>query len=166
MSEEKQVTIDTKQGFEAMRIINKLGVKEQILDVIDVIKNAERKQGNLYQEVIGYITDELGAEKVDELREDENGIGVYVLEQYKKHPDIKEQMDSLESKKEKLMLDVIFTIAIERLAQAEKQIYKFLADVYGMKEKDIEKQDFNETVGLIIGIVKCETFQKLFTLTA
>lgn len=166
MSEEKQVTIDTKQGFEAMRIINKLGVKEQILDVIDVIKNAERKQGDLYQEVIGYITDELGAEKVDELREEENGLGVYILEQYKKHPDIKDQMDSLESKKEKLLLDVIFTIAVERLAQSEKQIYKFLADVYGMKEKDIEKQDFNKTVGLIIGIVKCETFQKLFTLTA
>ncbi|MBM7836442.1 hypothetical protein [Clostridium sardiniense] len=166
MNEKKQVNLNTKQGFDAMRIVNKLGVKDQILDVIDIMKNAERKQGLLYQEIIGYVTDELGAEKVKELREEENGLGVYILDQYKKHPEIKDQMDSLDSKKEKEILNVIFTIVIERISQAEKELYKFLANVYNIKPKEIEEQGFDETIHLIYGIITSETFQKLFTLTA
>lgn len=163
--EKGDFTINTKQGLEVMRIINKLGVKEDILSAINDMSKIKIKQQGVYQKITGNIEKELGPQEFEKVREEEK-IGIYIIKEYEKHPELKERMDNFENEGQKIMLNIIYTVLIERMGEIEKDLYKLLGEVYNLKPKDIEVQDFDKTIEQVYKIVTCNTMQKLFTLAS
>lgn len=158
--ENNNLIITTSNGFEIIRILNKLGMVDEIIDVIGEVQEIEKDKQKSYLEVRSLMMEQdPGYDKANETER---------LEMISKYegPEVKEALNTLANLNKtstkistKLMLD-----AIMRLPQAEKEIYKVLASIFGIPEKEVQSNGLDWLVGAFKQIASSSTFQSFFKL--
>ena len=99
----ENVIIKTCQALDVLRIVNKLGIKDTLIELISKVNTLNTKRENVYD----FAT---------------------------------------------------------RIPQAEKEVYTCLSKIFNKDIKEIESQEFTETIEMIKTIIKSESVQVFFKL--
>ncbi|MDU7364294.1 hypothetical protein [Clostridium sp.] len=160
INENNELTITTGEGFEIERIINKLGMKENVVNFINVyIKNEQLKQKETLKLQALIIEKVGGKDNYINLSDEEKAkISDEVLGE---HEDIYNALLEIQSSTAKLGVDLMYDFVC-KMPNAEKEIYKTLGKIFNKQMKEIENQPLGETVTQIKEIVKSKTFNDLF----
>lgn len=159
---ENNLTITTANGFEIIRILNKLGMVDEIIEVIGEVQEIEKDKQRAFLKLRTIMVEK--EPTFDSANEDER------LAMIEKHaaetPEVKEALtESADLNKTstklstKLMLD-----AVMRLPQAEKEIYKVLASIFGIPEKEVQGNGLDWLMDAFKQIASSPTFQAFFKL--
>lgn len=158
--ENNNLIITTSNGFEIIRILNKLGMVDEIIEVIGEVQEIEKDKQRLFIKLRTFMTDK--EPNFDSANETER---LEMIEKYE-GPEVKETMNDLavlnkQSTKisTKLMLD-----AVMRLPQAEKEINKVLGSIFGIPEKEVQSNGLDWLIDAFKQIAKSQTFQSFFKL--
>lgn len=156
MIKDGEVIITTAEGFEIIRIINKLGMKDIIVDTITDYFNLENSKKVKYIEL-----NKLALEKNEnytelEKQEKENVINNVFLE----NKELQLEISRIDSESKKLLLDLMYTF-VERFPQAEKEIYKVLSKICNKIAKEIELDGVDGALEMIFQIKNSPTIPKL-----
>lgn len=163
INENNELTINTAEGFELIRIIKKINMKESIKETLKYIVDANVKNQNLLSELRESLIKELGRDIYNNLaeKEKEEEVNKYL----DTHADLKEKMSKLQQELQvatgEKMVDLIYTF-VENIPLAETEVNKALAKIFNKKVKEIETQQLDKTIDMITEIVKCETFKSFF----
>lgn len=160
--ENNNLVITTANGFEIIRILNKLGMVDEIIDVIGEVQEIEKDKQRAFLKLRGLMIEkEPNFDSADEAER---------LVMIEKHavetPEVKEALtESADLNKTstkistKLMLD-----AMMKLPQAEKEIYKVLASIFGIPEKEVQNNGLDWVIDAFKQIASSQTFQAFFKL--
>lgn len=163
INENNELIINTSEGFELIRIIKKINMKETIKETLKYVMDANIKNQNLLEELRESLVKELGYDNYNNLDEIEKK---YEVDKYlNNNTDLKKRMTDAQrdlqvATGEKVM-DLIYTF-VENIPLAEKEVNKALSNIFNKKIKEIEIQGLDETVEMIMKIVQCETFKSFF----
>lgn len=145
----EKVVIKSEDAFSIIRVINKMGIKKDLIDLVKNSMKLNNRKTNVFKEL--YIREGLTQE--DEI----NGDTIF------KHSDLSKELNDINEELSTYGMDIIYSI-IANIPLAEKEVYVVLSKVYGVKEKDIKELEFDGLVEKIMGVVKSESFQRFFTL--
>lgn len=166
-----EVTIDTKQTLEIINAINKLGLKEQVKDLMfgTVEMNSLRKTYLIKEEkykiiIMNLIENKIDYEKYEELETDEKNL---ILKEVITDDAIKmgNELNQIENELSELAkiggFDLFYTAVFERLYGNQEVAFKTLASIYSVKAKEIEKQDPDVTFLMVKKIGECKQLKNL-----
>lgn len=165
INENNELTINTSEGFELIRIIKKINMKEPIKETIKYVMDANIKNQNLLNELRESLIKELGRDAYNNLGEveKEEEVNKYL----DAHVDLKEKISKAQQELQvatgEKVMDLIYTF-VENISLAENEVNKALAKIFNKKIKEIETQPLNETIEMIMEIAQCETFKSFFNL--
>lgn len=159
INENKEITINTAEGFEIIRLVNKMGIKQKLIDVINkTIEVDQLKQENL-KKLQKLIIEEVGGiEEYSNLLDDDKAK--ITNELLIKHEEIGNSLSRIESDLNFSAIELFYEF-ISKSSVAEKEFYKTLGKIINKSPKDLEIQELNETVEDLKEIIKCKTFKKL-----
>lgn len=150
--EKSNIKIYGKSIFKIITIINKLGLKDFLGKIINEYSEIEKKNRVAKVKIIK----ELDKRKLENTPENL----VIVLDNNKS---LAKEYAENNKKSAEILQDLIFTI-LERLPQAENDIYVLLAEIYNKDPKAIaEETEIDEIVEMIENIIRAEGFSKVFT---
>lgn len=150
--EKSNIKIYGKSIFKIITIINKLGLKDFLGKIINEYSEIEKKNRVAKVKIIK----ELDKRK---LKNTPENLAV-VLDNNKS---LAKEYAENNKKSAEILQDLIFTI-LERLPQAENDIYVLLAEIYNKDPKAIaEETEIDEIVEMIENIIRAEGFSKVFT---
>lgn len=150
--EKSNIKIYGKSIFKIITIINKLGLKDFLGKIINEYSEIEKKNRVAKVKIIK----ELDKRK---LKNTPENLAV-VLDNNKS---LAKEYAENNKKSAEILQDLIFTI-LERLPQAENDIYVLLAEIYNKDPKTIaEETEIDEIVEMIENIIRAEGFSKVFT---
>lgn len=173
--ENKEVSINTKQGLELINVIKKLGIKEEIKGVLfgnglntELNEQYLKKQQAYRSLIIDLVEKEMPYEDFEALeKEEQNKILNDVINQEAK--EAAKELGDLEKKlakaNEEGAFNLFYTAIIDRLYSNQDVIYTALSSIYGIKVKEIEKQELSSTILMIKKIIQSKdikTVMKLF----
>ncbi|GKX65837.1 hypothetical protein [Inconstantimicrobium mannanitabidum] len=151
--------ITTSQGFNIIRILNKLGMTDEIVEVITDLGELNIKEEQIYIK-LGEIIKSENEDYTELCDEDKSNITNKTLIE---HVELAKELSEINSRRTKkgakLMLD-----GITRLPQAEKEVYKCLAEIYELSEKEVRDKDLDWAIDRVKEIAQSETMQKVFSL--
>lgn len=165
MIENNEVKIITSEVMEVLRIIDKLGMKNNISEAIETSITLNNKKENKLVELRRLIINEVGLEEYNQLSEDKKkNITEKILFENKEFKEEFEKVN-IECNKglNKVGVDIIYDF-VTRLPQAEKEVYKCLAKIYDKTPKEIEEQELGETIEQIKRIAQSPTVMGFFNL--
>lgn len=151
--------ITTSNGFEIIRILNKLGMVDEIVDTFTEISTIEQSRQREFVKIRTEFAKE-GASDA-ELTEQEKAILVEKIAL--EHPEIQETLNELTARQSKIMGSLLMN-GLMRLPQAEKEIYKVLASIYNITEKEVQGKGLDWVADAVKEIVASQTFQTFFKL--
>ena len=150
--EKSNIKIYGKSIFKIITIINKLGLKDFLGKIINEYSEIEKKNRVAKVKIIK----ELDKRK---LKNTPENLAV-VLDNNKS---LAKEYAENNKKSAEILQDLIFTI-LERLPEAENDIYVILAEIYNKDPKTIaEETEIDEIVEMIENIIRAEGFSKVFT---
>ena len=150
--EKSNIKIYGKSIFKIITIINKLGLKDFLGKIINEYSEIEKKNRVAKVKIIK----ELDKRK---LKNTPENLAV-ILDNNKS---LAKEYAENNKKSAEILQDLIFTI-LERLPQAENDIYVLLAEIYNKDPKAIaEETEIDEIVEMIENIIRAEGFSKVFT---
>lgn len=150
--EKSNIKIYGKSIFKIITIINKLGLKDFLGKIINEYSEIEKKNRVAKVKIIK----ELDKRKLENTPEN---LAV-ILDNNKS---LAKEYAENNKKSAEILQDLIFTI-LERLPQAENDIYVLLAEIYNKDPKTIaEETEIDEIVEMIENIIRAEGFSKVFT---
>ena len=150
--EKSNIKIYGKSIFKIITIINKLGLKDFLGKIMNEYSEIEKKNRVAKVKIIK----ELDKRK---LKNTPENLAV-VLDNNKS---LAKEYAENNKKSAEILQDLIFTI-LERLPQAENDIYVLLAEIYNKDPKTIaEETEIDEIVEMIENIIRAEGFSKVFT---
>lgn len=150
--EKSNIKIYGKSIFKIITIINKLGLKDFLGKIINEYSEIEKKNRVAKVKIIK----ELDKRKLENTPEN---LAI-VLDNNKS---LAKEYAENNKKSAEILQDLIFTI-LERLPQAENDIYVLLAEIYNKDPKAIaEETEIDEIVEMIENIIRAEGFSKVFT---
>lgn len=165
MIEHNEVIITTSEAMEVLRIIKKLGLKEDISNAIEKLTALNNRKESKFTELRRLIIKEVGLEEYKNLTEDEKKEMTEKI--FIENEDFKEEFEkvNIECNREmsKLGTNILYDF-ITALPNAEKEVYKCLAKIYGKAVKEIESQQLDETIEQIKKIVQSKTVMVFFKL--
>lgn len=160
INEDKQVVITTNEGFEIIRIITKMGMKNTLIEMIaknmklDAVKNSETIK--IRDEIIKRVG---GKDHYNDLSEEEkNYLTQEILSD--KSNKISETLLDVNTQLSTLYLDIAFEF-VSKIPTAEKEFYKTLAKIFNKEVKEVEKQSIEETMDMLKQIANSSTFKNL-----
>ena len=165
MIENNEVKITTSEAMEVLRIIKKLGLKENISNAIETLIEFNNRKESKFTELRRLIIKEVGLEEYKNLFEDEKKEITEKI--FIENEDFKEEFEkvNIECNREisKLGTNILYDF-ITALPNAEKEVYKLLAKIYGKKVAEIESQELDETIEQIKKIAQSKTVMDFFKL--
>lgn len=156
---ENNLEITTKQGFDIMRIISKLGMKEALIDGIMAMDLYTQKEQQEYRKLREFISSKYDNYKEMSDEEKTDASNEMLLD----HSEIQEELTKCNAEKNKVGAGLMYDF-LERMPQAEKEIYKAIASIYNLKVKDVEEDGLDKTVERIKEIATSKTFKNFFNL--
>ena len=165
MIENNEVKITTNEAMEVLRIIKKLGLKEDISNAIETLTELNNRKESKFTELRRLIIKEVGLEEYNNLSEDEKKEITEKI--FIENKDFKEEFErvNIECNREmsKLGANILYDF-ITALPNAEKEVYKCLSKIYGKKVSEIELQELDETIDQIKKIAQSKTVMGFFNL--
>lgn len=156
---ENNLIITTKQGFEIMRILGKLGMKEELVNGITKLTREKQNEQQLYRKLRGLILEKY--DNYEDMSDEEktNASNEILL----KHTDLQEQLIECNEIENKIGAGLMYDF-ITRMPQAEKEIYKAIATIYSLSVKEVENEELDITIDRVKKIAMSKTFQTFFRL--
>ena len=150
--------VTTSDAFAVIKIIKKMDIKDKLIDVFgkltNVIKSLEVDNKKLLLLLV--------AENKDYLSLDETEKDLVNIKVLNANVDLANEIGELQRKQEELGLELISEF-IFNIDKAEKDIYKLLAKMEHLSEKEVAERGIDWTVEKIKEIFLSENVQKLFT---
>lgn len=144
-----ELNLKGKHIFSVIRLVSKLKLKEDCIKLFKEYGAIETRYNN--------ISTKLKIALGDKENNEEN-MGNLLL----KNEQLKNELANVQEDKKELMLDIVFLI-IDKIANGEKEVISLLADLYGVKMKDIEGLSPSELIKAIKDVVTNEEIQKAFS---
>lgn len=150
--------ITTSDAFNVLKIIKEMDIKDKLISVLGelttISKNIETNNKKLLLLLIAENENYLN---LDETEKDKLNIKVLNA-----NVDLANELGELQRKQEELCLELISEF-IFNIDKAEKDIYKLLAKIEHLTEKEVADRGIDWTVDKIKEIFMSENVQKLFT---
>lgn len=151
--------ITTEQGFQLVRVIKKLGIKDELVNSMREFTGLNTKKENCMFELSTIIRKENPNYK--ELTEEEKReLSIQTLNN---NLDLAKRISDINAELNELGGNLLFSV-IENIPLAEKEIYKTLGDIYFKSPEDIKKQDLDRTIEMIKEVATSKTFMYFFKL--
>lgn len=158
MIKDNELIITTSEGFEIIRIINTLGMKDEIIDTITKYFNLDNEKKTELLKINKFALEK--DENFNSLDEEER---IKITDSiFIEHMEIKNKLDEVQTSIRNLVMDIALTF-ISRFPQAEKEIYKALSKMFGKNIKDIENGGLDAVLSMLKDISKSPTIPKLLS---
>lgn len=132
--------------FEMLRIINKMDVKKDIIDILVKITGLNKKLEKVQRGLL-------------EIAEKENKTTKEVCSE---NVEMVLEFDKLEGQIQGLGMEIVFVI-IENIPYAETEVYKLLARMNNIAVKDVKEWDAEKLINEVKEIIANESFKRFFT---
>lgn len=150
--------ITTQDSFLIIKILNKTGLKKDLMDFIKSTKALDKKKNDAYkklQEVVlkdypNYYS--LGEEEKLKINE----------EMLEKHSDLQGEIEAVEEEKQEVLMNLLFSI-LEKIEVVEEDFYKLIAKIKGITTDEAKELDVVELFGTLTNIISDESVQKVFS---
>lgn len=165
INENNELVITTAEGFEIIRILNKINMKNDISKAINQFAELNSKKENKLNELRELIINEIGYKEYENLSEsDKEEATSKILTDHKEFKDEFEK-SILEVNREmaSLGMDLVYEFVI-KIPEAEKEIYKALSKIFNKSLKEIETQELDITIEQIKQIAESKTVMAFFNL--
>lgn len=150
--------VTTSNAFEVLRIIKKIGIKNELMNSLKEIsitnKKLESDNKKLLLLLIKENKDYLSLEETEK-----DKLNIKVLNE---NEELANEIGELQRKQEEAGLDLLSDF-IFNIEKAEQDIYKLLAKIEHLTEKEVAERGIDWTVEKIKEIFLSENVQKLFT---
>ncbi|WP_099327858.1 hypothetical protein [Clostridium paraputrificum] len=158
----ENVIIKTCQALDVLRIVNKLGIKDTLIELISKVNTLNTKRENEFRRLRDKLIEKCGgSEAYSNLTEEEKKeISQKSLEE---NNDIQENILNIDNEIVRETASLVYDFAT-RIPQAEKEVYTCLSKIFNKDIKEIESQEFTETIEMIKTIIKSESVQVFFKL--
>ena len=149
--------VTTSNAFEVLRIIKKIGIKNELMNSLKEIsitnKKLESDNKKLLLLLIKENKDYLSLEETEK-----DKLNIKVLNE---NEELANEIGELQRRQEEVGLDLLsdFVFNIEK---AEKDIYKLLAKIEHLSEEEVAERGIDWTVEKVKEIFLSENVQKLF----
>ena len=150
--------ITTQDSFLIIKILNKTGLKKDLMDFIKSTKALDKKKNDAYkklQEVV--LKDYPNYYSLSE--EEKLKINEEILE---KDNDIQGEIEGVEEEKQEVLINLLFSI-LEKVEAAEEDFYKLIAKIKGISIDEAKELDVVELFGTLTNIISDESVQKVFS---
>lgn len=169
-----ELKINTEKGLEIINVINKLGLKEKVKDVVigdEIVRNkkiaVQIKENQYHENVLKLIEKKMTKSEYDSLSPEEQEI--FLKENLTK--DLIKQGNELNNTKLELSnyiqeygFDLIYTAIIERFYGNKDLIYKTLASLFNTDIEIIKNQSLNETIKMIKELLECQDLKEVINI--
>ena len=150
--------VTTSNAFEVLRIIKKIGIKNELMNSLKEIsitnKKLESDNKKLLLLLIKENKDYLSLEETEK-----DKLNIKVLNE---NEELANEIGELQRRQEEVGLDLLSDF-IFNIEKAEKDIYKLLANIEHLTEKEVAERGIDWTVEKVKEIFLSENVQKLFT---
>lgn len=145
----KELRITTKIAFALLGLIKKMEIKEDLVKVSKEQIKLTAKKDNLFKEL--YSRHE---------NKDEDITQEVAIKLLNEHIDIAKAVSEIDISLNDIGINFAFNI-IEKLPGVEKEFYKTMSVVYGIKASEVEEKEIDEVIDMIITIFRSKSFQGL-----
>ena len=150
--------VTTSNAFEVLRIIKKIGIKNELMNSLKEIsitnKKLESDNKKLLLLLIKENKDYLSLEETEK-----DKLNIKVLNE---NEELANEIGELQRRQEEVGLDLLSDF-IFNIEKAEKDIYKLLAKIEHLTEKEVADRGIDWTVEKVKEIFMSDNVQKLFT---
>ena len=150
--------VTTSNAFEVLRIIKKIGIKNELMNSLKEIsitnKKLESDNKKLLLLLIKENKDYLSLEETEK-----DKLNIKVLNE---NEELANEIGELQRRQEEVGLDLLSDF-IFNIEKAEQDIYKLLAKIEHLGEEEVKERGIDWTVEKIKEIFLSENVQKLFT---
>lgn len=160
--------ITTKQGAEIINLINKIGIKEQVLDFLGAGEDKEKaklmlklatKQTEFQASLSKDIESKISLEEYEEMdKEEQVKIVKETMSEKSKslNKEFKELEKEVQSYGMKSVMNLAYTALIERYYSNSDLIEKTLATLFKLKVKEVQEQPLPSTFAMIKKLIESE----------
>ena len=150
--------VTTSNAFEVLRIIKKIGIKNELMNSLKEISITNKKlESDNKKLLLLLIKENKGYLSLEETEKDK--LNIKVLNE---NEELANEIGELQRRQEEVGLDLLsdFVFNIEK---AEQDIYKLLAKIEHLSEEEVAERGIDWTVEKVKEIFLSENVQKLFT---
>ena len=150
--------ITTQDSFLIIKILNKTGLKKDLMDFIKSSKALDKKKKDKYAKLQEVVLEDypnyysLGEEEKLKINE----------EMLSKHNDIQGEIEGVEEEKQEVLMNLLFSI-LEKVEVVEEDFYKLIAKIKGISIDEAKELDITELFGTLTNIISNESLQKVFS---
>ena len=150
--------ITTQDSFLIIKILNKTGLKKDIMDFIKSSKALDKKKKDKYAKLQEVVLEDypnyysLGEEEKLKINE----------EMLNKHNDLQGEIEVVEEEKQEVLMNLLFSI-LEKVEVVEEDFYKLIAKIKGISIDEAKELDVVELFGTLTNIISDESVQKVFS---
>ena len=150
--------VTTSNAFEVLRIIKKIGIKNELMNSLKEISITNKKlESDNKKLLLLLIKENKNYLSLEETEKDK--LNIKVLNE---NEELANEIGELQRRQEEVGLDLLSDF-IFNIEKAEKDIYKLLAKIEHLTEKEVADRGIDWTVDKIKEIFMSENVQKLFT---
>ena len=143
-----ELNLKGKHIFSIARLISKMNLKKEIKDFFKAYTNNAKKKTNATLKLRLALGDlEATAKNVEKV----------CLE----NKELDKELSEVQEQQQDLILDIAFFI-LEKASNGEEEIFKILADMYGVSYEEYKELGFNEMLESIFKVIKNEEIQQGF----
>lgn len=144
-----ELQLKGKHIFSVIRLVSKLNLKNDCLKLF--------KEYGIMSNRYNNVSIKLRLALGDKENTEENMANLLA-----ENEQLKNELANVQEEKRTFTMDIVFLV-IEKISNGEKEVISLLADLYGVKAKDIEELTPSELIGAIKDVVMNEEMQKAFT---
>lgn len=150
--------VTTSNAFEVLRIIKKIGIKNELMSSLKELALVSKKLESKNKKLLLLLLKE--NENYLSLKETEkDNLNIKVLNE---HEELANEIGELQRRQEEVGLDLLSDF-IFNIEKAEQDIYKLLAKIEHLSEEEVAERGIDWTVEKVKEIFLSENVQKLFT---
>ena len=150
--------ITTQDSFLIIKILNKTGLKKDIMDFIKSTKTLDKKKNDAYKKLQEVVLEDYpnyySLSEEEKLKINE--------EMLSKHSDLQKEIEVVEEEKQEVLMNLLFSI-LEKVEVAEEDFYKLIAKIKGITTDEAKELDIIELFGTLTNLISNESVQKVFS---
>ena len=150
--------ITTQDSFLIIKILNKTGLKKDIMDFIKSSKALDKKKKDKYAKLQEVVLEDYpnyySMSEEEKLKINE--------EMFSKHSDLQKEIEIVEEERQEVIINLLFSI-LEKVEAAEEDFYKLIAKIKGISIDEAKELDVVELFGTLTNIISDESVQKVFS---
>ena len=150
--------ITTQDSFLIIKILNKTGLKKDIMDFIKSSKALDKKKKDKYAKLQEVVLEDYpnyySMSEEEKLKINE--------EMLNKHNDLQGEIEGVEEEKQEVLMNLLFSI-LEKVEVVEEDFYKLIAKIKGISIDEAKELDVVELFGTLTNIISDESVQKVFS---